>query len=460
MTLLGDPVPLSPQQEWLWESLRFMHPDEPGRTKSNVCLAYTLQGPVDADRLERALDTVRRRHDTLRTTFDEIGDTPRQEIQDPRDAHSLPFALVDLSGVPYQEQHRLCELIANGECDRVFDYVQGPLWHATLVRRTPREHVLVFSASHLMLDAPSVQVVIRHLAEAYEELPPPERQDQYRDFVWRARELPKDADKRLDYWRRALTPLPAPLAVPTDYPAAPPPVFLRETEPFTVQARTAELADLRGKAGVTPYLIHVAAYTAALAALCRARRIVVGSSLTRLELKADLNAVGHFADLVLLPVAVHPEHTFGEHLEHVRDTVLDVYDNLLPYPAIAEAIDPGFEARRPWPARALYHVWVRGSVLSTDLGPPERLGEAGVRPFSFAQETCYSIDLDADRYAHVYGQNAVPTLYVGPSGLEGEMTYNRAVFTPSSARRFIEVHRRNLERLLREPRTLIGEVRA
>ncbi|MGW7694357.1 condensation domain-containing protein [Streptomyces asiaticus] len=460
MTRPSDPVPLSPQQEWLWESLRFMHPDEPGRTKSNVCLAYTLRGPVDADRLERALNTVRRRHDTLRTTFDEISDAPRQEIQDPWDAQPLPFALVDLAGVPYQEQHRLCEVIANGECDRVFDYVRGPLWHVTLVRRTPREHVLVFSVSHLMLDAPSVQLVIRHLAEAYEELPPPERQDQYRDFVCRARELPKDAEKHLDYWRRVLTPLPAPLDVPTDYPAAPPPVFLRETEPFSVQAPTAELADLRGQAGVTPYLIHVAAYTAALAGICGARRIVVGSSLTRLELKADLNAVGHFSDLVLLPVDVRPEHTFGEHLEHVRDTVLDVYDNLLPYQVIAEAIDPDFKARRPWPARALYNVWVRGSVHSTDLGPPKRIGEAEVSPFSFAHETCYSIDLDADRYAHVYGQNVVPTLYIGPTGLDGEMTYNRAVFTPPSARRFTDMHRRNLERLLRERGTPIGEVQA
>ncbi|WP_167543185.1 hypothetical protein [Streptomyces violaceusniger] len=63
-----------------------------------------------------------------------------------------------------------------------------------------------------------------------------------------------------------------------------------------------------------------------------------------------------------------------------------------------------------------------------------------------------------DRYAHVYGQNVVPTLYAGPTGLEGEMTYNRAAFTPSGAQRYVDRHCRNLEHMLKDPRTRIGEV--
>ncbi|ASQ92575.1 condensation domain-containing protein [Streptomyces sp. 11-1-2] len=458
MTASGDPVPLSPQQEWIWESMRFMNPDDAAMTRTNVCLAFTLRGPLDTGRLERALADVRRRHEALRTSLSDLGTAPRTHVQDAEDSHPPRLALVDLSGVPPEDRDTYCELVAGAEEHRVFDYVRGPLWRATLVRRSPTEHVLVLSAAHLVLDAPSVQTVVRHLAEAYEGTAPPARQEQYRDFVRRAARPPADADRRLEHWRRVLSPLPAPLDVRTDYPAAPPPVFLRETTPFRAEADPAALAGLRGRAGVTPYLIHVAAYVAALADLCGARRVVVGSTLTRLELKPDPHTVGHFADLVLLPVEVRPEHTFGELLEHVRDATLDAYDNQLPYLRIADTIDPDFTARRPWPARALYHVWVRGSVLNADLGPPERIGDAEVHPFEFTRETCYPIELDGDRYAHVYGQNVVPTLYAGPTGLEGEMTYNRAAFTPSGAQRYVDRHCQNLEHMLKDPQTRIGEV--
>ncbi|MEU9059088.1 condensation domain-containing protein [Streptomyces sp. NPDC048430] len=452
-------IPLSPQQEWIWESMRFMHPDAPGSTRTNVCLAFTVTGPLDVARLTRSLAGVRQRHEALRTALSHIGDAPFQEIQEAEDPHELPFQLIDISSSPPAGRRELCVLVANAEDQRVFDFVEGPLWQVTLVRCSPEEHVLILSASHLVVDAPSAEVVVRHLAAVYSGTLLPERQQQYQDFARRAGEMPADGEKRTAYWTHAFTPVPPPLGIPTDYPAAPPPAFLRRTIAFTSDAAPAALAELRGRTGVTPYLIHVTAYVAALASLSRARRIVVGSSLTRMELKPGLDVVGHFADLALLPIQVSPEHTFEQLLEHVRDTTLDVYDHQLPYLRIAEAIDPDFQDRRPWPARALYHVWIRGSVLTADPSSPESFGSAEIRAFDFAREDCYTIDLDADRYAHVYGQHVVPSLYVGPTGLEGAMSYNRAVFTPQSVRTIVDRHRDALTLLLTRPHARIGEMR-
>lgn len=458
MTASGDPVPLSPQQEWIWESMRFMNPDDAALTRTNVCLAFTLRGPLDTGRLERALADVRRRHEALRTSLSDLGTAPHTHVQDAEDSHPPLLALVDLSGVPPEDQDTYCELMAGAEEHRLFDYVRGPLWRATLVRRSPTEHVLVLSAAHLVLDAPSVQLVVRHLAEAYEGIAPPARQEQYRDFVRRAARPPSDTDRRLDHWRRVLSPLPAPLDVRTDYPAAPPPVFLRETTPFRAEADPEALAGLRGRAGVTPYLIHVAAYVAALADLWGARRVVVGSTLTRLELKPDPHAVGHFADLVLLPVEVRPEHTFGELLEHVRDTALDAYDNQLPYLRIADAIDPDFTARRPWPHEgAVPRVGARqrpqrgpgpAGTHRRRRGPSLRVHQGDLLSHRAGRRSVRAC-LRPERGAH---------LYAGLTGLEGEMTYNRAVFTPSSAQRYVDRHCQNLEHMLKDPQTRIGEV--
>ncbi|HEU4362700.1 MAG TPA: condensation domain-containing protein, partial [Mycobacterium sp.] len=49
----------------------------------NVCLSYRITGPVDVDRLHRALDAVAVRHTALRTTYRADGDGEPRPVTDP-----------------------------------------------------------------------------------------------------------------------------------------------------------------------------------------------------------------------------------------------------------------------------------------------------------------------------------------------------------------------------------------
>ncbi|HEX5871728.1 MAG TPA: amino acid adenylation domain-containing protein, partial [Longimicrobium sp.] len=68
--------PLSFGQERLW----FLDRVEPGKAAYNVAAAARLSGPLDVPVLERALGEIVRRHETLRTTFQERGGSAVQII--------------------------------------------------------------------------------------------------------------------------------------------------------------------------------------------------------------------------------------------------------------------------------------------------------------------------------------------------------------------------------------------
>lgn len=71
--------PLSYPQQRLW-FLDQLSPDNP---VYNIPLGYRIRGPLDVDALHRALTTVVRRHEALRTVFRAVDGQPRQVVLPP-----------------------------------------------------------------------------------------------------------------------------------------------------------------------------------------------------------------------------------------------------------------------------------------------------------------------------------------------------------------------------------------
>ena len=94
-------LPASFAQQRLW----FLDRVRPGSPAYNVPIAVRLDGPLDLDPLRRALDEVVRRHEILRTTFDDDGGILRQVIADQA---SLPLPVEDLSDQPEAARRNEC----------------------------------------------------------------------------------------------------------------------------------------------------------------------------------------------------------------------------------------------------------------------------------------------------------------------------------------------------------------
>ena len=70
-------LPASFSQERLW----FLDQLVPDSCGFNVSAAWYLTGPLDVDVLERSLQRIIGRHETLRTTFRVVDGRPRQVIR-------------------------------------------------------------------------------------------------------------------------------------------------------------------------------------------------------------------------------------------------------------------------------------------------------------------------------------------------------------------------------------------
>ncbi|HVH11426.1 MAG TPA: amino acid adenylation domain-containing protein, partial [Longimicrobium sp.] len=190
-------VPLSPAQERLW----FLNRIDPDSPFYNVPAAWRLEGAVDVDALERALGEVVRRHEALRTTFEERDGAPVQVVA-PFTGFVLPREYWAGSDGPEREAVLRARLAA--EAARPFDLVAGPLFRATLLRMGAAEHVLLVCTHHIVSDEWSIRVFFRELTALYaaavegEDAALPVPPVQYADFaVWQREQLRGEVLERL-----------------------------------------------------------------------------------------------------------------------------------------------------------------------------------------------------------------------------------------------------------------------
>ena len=171
---------LSPQQAHLW-SLQ-QQADECGFRAQCV---IAIDGSLDSQALETALNKIISRHEILRTAFRRVPgmSLPLQVISN----DTLPMLpQYDLSRVALDEQDQRLESLVQEIGNLPIDLDNGVPMHAWLVKTAPEKHRLLLSISALCMDTVGLKNLFYELAYAYgnrsdEEVPACEPM-QYADF--------------------------------------------------------------------------------------------------------------------------------------------------------------------------------------------------------------------------------------------------------------------------------------
>src|SRR5437016_9504600 len=129
--------PASFAQRSLW----FIDQLAPGKATYNIPSALRVRGKLDVEVLERALQEVAGKHETLRTRFIAIKGEPQQVIEDQVD---IRLPLLDLTSIA-GEKEREAEAVrlARGEAELPFNLKQAPLIRGKLLRLGALDHVLL-----------------------------------------------------------------------------------------------------------------------------------------------------------------------------------------------------------------------------------------------------------------------------------------------------------------------------
>ncbi len=165
-----------------------------------------IDGPLNVDAFQRAWQNIVDRHPAQRTSF------VWKDVEDPlqvvwREAR-LPVHQHDHRHLPPASQDQEFEALVEEDRRRGFDLTSAPLHRLHLVRCTDRQHRLLWSNHHLVMDGWSLGVVLKEVFDGYSAYcrgepfaPPPVRP--YRDYIaWLETVAP---DAAADFWTRELS---------------------------------------------------------------------------------------------------------------------------------------------------------------------------------------------------------------------------------------------------------------
>lgn len=335
--------PLSFSQQRMW----FLDRLEGGSPFYNMPAALRLNGPLDVLALERCFNEIIRRHETLRTVFQEIEGEPMQVILP---EVVLSFSVLDLSGRSSVEQETKLSEFVQEEAQRPFDLSRGPLLRLNLLRFSEDEHVLLIVMHHIISDGWSIGIFIRETATLYEAFtagkpsPLPELHIHYADFaVWQREWLRgEQLERQLDYWRQQLSGVPNMLALPTDRPRLPVQTFHGAEHRLILSKELGEeLRAISRREGATLFMTLLAAFQTLLYRHTGQEDIVVGAPLAN-RMRSELEPlIGCFVNTIALRTDMSGVPTFRQLLARVREVTLGAYTHQdLPFERVVEELQP------------------------------------------------------------------------------------------------------------------------
>ncbi|MCP4682791.1 MAG: AMP-binding protein, partial [Desulfobacterales bacterium] len=334
-------------QKRLW----FLDKLMPNPEAYNVHGDLLLEGELNVDAVEKALNLIVKRHDTLRTTFPTKDDVPAQVISDHQD---LFFPIMDISD--REDRDAYVEKIIAEEALTPFDLEKGPLFRVRLLNLSKDKHMMVLTMHHIISDGWSISVLLGESAAAYsafarsEKPTLPDLRIQYKDFsAWQNRLIQEDALKgQENYWQENLkAPLPV-LELPTDNTRPPLQTYVGATHRFSLDPSLSNMikAFTREKEA-TLFMVLLSAFGVLLNKLSQKEDIIIGSPIAGRNRPDFEGLIGFFINMISLRMDLSNDPEFTDLLNDVKTTCLNAYANQdYPFDNLIDILSPQRDTSR------------------------------------------------------------------------------------------------------------------
>jgi len=430
------PAPVSFAQQRMW----FLDRMAPGNPYYNECLPSHIPADLDPELVERAVNALVRRHESLRTRFQDNGGVPVQLIEP--HAH-VPLHTVDFSHLPAPERDAQAMRLIEQEARTPFDTSRLPLFRTVLVRLGDQDSMFVLTIHHIICDGWSMPLFFNELFAHYEAAaqdrpsPLPELPIQYADYaVWQRKQVAQEqVARQVEYWRGQLDGLPQ-FELPFDRPRPSMPSYRGTRLHFTVSERTCEELQRLGHRGdATLFMVLLAAFQAMLSRYTGQDDIVVGAP-TAGRSRSELEGViGLFVNSLVMRSDLSGNPTFKEALRRVRQTVLGAFAHEdVPFDKIVEEIHPQRDTSRNPLFQIIFQYFNAPGVTRDEIHPTVRIESAGAK-----------FDLRLD-------------LYQAASGLNAYFEFSNDLFDTATIQRMVGHFQTLLDGIARNPDARLSEL--
>ena len=436
----SQPIPATAQQKALWLLDQL---DPAAGVAYNVWVAHRITGDLDHTALQKAAESLARRHESLRTRLVHGATGPLQVIDDVETVDI--FQSEDWSGD--SERPDVAAHVDQFCCQRIALDADAPV-RINLITLDGNDHVLLIKGHHTVLDGASFSVLLEELTKLYSayrigsdpDLPP--LPIQYADYaIWQSDRMSDDAFRNgLDYWRQTLAGAPPVTPLTTDRPR--PVAMDYQSDTVALEVPPDQLSALKALArsrGATLFMVLEAALAALISRLSGVDDLVLGTAVSGRSRAEFEPQIGYFVNAIPLRHHIDPLEPFEAFLDVVKATVIDAFrHDDVPFASIVEAVSP---ARSP-DHSPLFQVML---VLQAPYDAGERTGLRlpGTEAELLAENSGGYFDLSFD-------------LIERPEGLVGRLSYASQLFDRDTAVRLASMYGRVLACVASSPETLVS----
>jgi amino acid adenylation domain-containing protein len=430
-----DRYPLTPLQE----GMLFGTLASPGTGVDVVQVVCTLPERVDAERLREAWRRIASRHDVLRTAF-RWADVPTP-VQEVHGSAAVELDVVDHRGAAPGEAAAHLHAFLAADRGRGVDLSAAPAVRLALLTFGERDHRLVWTVHHALVELRSVVLVLDEVFACYDADAPEDssRARPFREFVeWLAvqPEAPEAA-----FWRKALAGARAPTPLPGAPAASPGPeertdAGYGERTLCIPPATTAAL--LAAVPGVRLNTLVPAAWAFVLGRASDEDDVVFGvvRGLHLMAFPGAEDIAGPLLNTIPLRVRLPDDLALGDWLRAVRGAVASLLGH--EHASLAQIQGwAGLPGRTP-----LFHTLVNYQPAPLDALLRARGGRWARRPVQIHRRSAHPLALAA------YGDDSLLL----------RVDFDRAVVSDETAGRMLERVARFLEAVAEAPGRRLSEV--
>jgi amino acid adenylation domain-containing protein len=340
-------APLSHQQRALWSQRELL-----SNVAFHMSAAYHLRGPLDTQALERSLDALVSRHEALRSSIEAAQDNPVQVISSQMGYDLEVETLHDVADAEIG-----MEVIKRMSAERItpFDLGTAPLFRAKLLSIEPGSNVLLVTVHHIIADGWSLQILFRELTDLYSrEISGTrglrdDRPLQYADYaMWQQQWLGSDDSRaQLAYWVERLSDIRAPLPPgPKRDDATVRGSYSDRTSIEVPQSLWSAFNALGQEESCSTFMTLVALIAIVLRCASGEDDIRICTMSANRSIAGTENAVGLFANSLILRTPVQDTLSVREFLGRVRRIALEGYKNdAIPFNLVLDALEAENEVK-------------------------------------------------------------------------------------------------------------------
>lgn len=291
---------------------------------------YLLTGTLDLAALQKSFDYLIRRHEILRSRFEEKAGKLSLKVEE-----AIPFEIqqIDFNDDKIEKNQSALDDKIIQLATAPFDLKKAPLIRAAIISISGHEHRLILSIHHIIGDRLSLLVLNRELFECYEAYQKGEEPElpalpfQYADFThWKSQQQPNK--QSLNYWLQKLSGELSILDLPKRKERPSASAFIGKTISQSLSAGQSQgIRDFAQEKRATPFVFFLTLFKILLFRYTQQKDILIGSPFSNRDKKGLDQLIGFFNETVVLRSQLSEKDTFESLVNQIKKMTLEAFEH-------------------------------------------------------------------------------------------------------------------------------------